>query len=589
MGYYLDPALTKRRCDSYRSHLEKDNQSITTVRNAVNSFLDEGILKSVSISGIKEHMLDYKAVLDALEYANDADISDCESLKSIVSATSKILDSNEIDHGKEESKKNKEEADAKAEDYLNRSLGFSFEAILLGNYYRNMYSYYTIKSYWHQKEYDHWEKEERTYYEIESGSESLFSKGMAIRGSAQKGLNVISCSFSGDGFHSDGESWRMGIVSVDTELAAVYLFKKNIKEQFGFDDRTCEIMLKVYAKLKENNPNAPQSELDWLFVRLMGGLYYDDDPQKILIISIDSKTFWDDVSGIAFDGKTEEEYYVDILGIGKEEYGWLRYKVRVQHVIAGAPDNYWLPSSVDEIKDSGRYGDFQRWKKTFDKQTRHQYKSVDGTETEEEKVKKEEEEFLRIWNNQYGDFLDKGDFAHQQITTSAIMASEPSFHRDGIGSNIFLHTDDEGVADYAGWLGDATLMPPPSFGGDDYISDLDAENITSRMKNKKISYFEAVNYYYDELANGSSRATLFLKDTGLDVVKKKIYAELVYPELYRQINVASSTRDLEEIKRLSGLLQDDNYAMECLKREAPDTFRFIKNLEAESPTLEDIK
>ena len=26
MGYYLDPALTKRRCDSYRSHLEKDNQ-----------------------------------------------------------------------------------------------------------------------------------------------------------------------------------------------------------------------------------------------------------------------------------------------------------------------------------------------------------------------------------------------------------------------------------------------------------------------------------------------------------------------------------------------------------------------------------
>ena len=44
MGYYLDPALTKRRCDSYRSHLEKDNQSITTVRNAVNSFLDEGIL-----------------------------------------------------------------------------------------------------------------------------------------------------------------------------------------------------------------------------------------------------------------------------------------------------------------------------------------------------------------------------------------------------------------------------------------------------------------------------------------------------------------------------------------------------------------
>ena len=343
------------------------------------------------------------------------------------------------------------------------------------------------------------------------------------------------------------------------------------------------------SKLKENNPNAPQSELDWLFVRLMGGLYYDDDPQKILIISIDSKTFWDDVSGIAFDGKTEEEYYVDILGIGKEEYGWLRYKVRVQHVIAGAPDNYWLPSSVDEIKDSGRYGDFQRWKKTFDKQTRHQYKSVDGTETEEEKVKKEEEEFLRIWNNQYGDFLDKGDFAHQQITTSAIMASEPSFHRYGIGSNIFLHTDDEGVADYAGWLGDATLMPPPSFGGDDYISDLDAENITSRMKNKKISYFEAVNYYYDELANGSSRATLFLKDTGLDVVKKKIYSELVYPELYRQINVASSTRDLEEIKRLSGLLQDDNYAMECLKREAPDTFRFIKNLEAESPTLEDIK
>lgn len=589
MGYYLDPVLTISRCDSYRSQLEKDNQSITTVRNAVNRFLDDGILKSVSVSGIKEHMLDYKVVLDALKYANDADISDCESLKSIVGVTSKILDSDEIDHGKEESKNNKEKADAKAEDYLNRSLGFSLEAILLGNYYRNMYSYYTIKSYWHQKEYDRWEKDERTYYEIEYRSESLFSRGKVIRESVQKGLNVISCSFSGNGFHSAGESWRMGIVSADSELAAIYLFKNNIKDQFGFDDRTIEIMLKVYAKLKDNNPDESQSELDWLFIRLMGGLYYDDDPQKVLRFSIGSKPFWDNVSGIAYDGMTEEKYYVDTLGIGKEEYDWLRYKVRVQHVIVGASDNYRLPSSIDEIKSSNRYEDFQRWKKTFDKQTGYQYKSVEGNETEEEKVKKEEEEFLRIWNNQYGDFLDKGDFAHQQITTSAIMASEPSFHRDGIESNIFLHTDDEGVADYAGWLGDATLMPPPSFGGDDYISDLDAENITSCMKNKKISYFEAANYYYDELANGSSRATLFLKDTGLDVVKNKIYSELVYPELYRQINVASSTRNLEEMKRLSGLLHDDNYAMEYLKREAPDTYRFIKNLEAESPTLEDIQ
>ncbi len=80
-----------------------------------------------------------------------------------------------------------------------------------------------------------------------------------------------------------------------------------------------------------------------------------------------------------------------------------------------------------------------------------------------------------------------------------------------------------------------------------------------------------------------------MKDTGLDVVKNKIYSELVYPELYRQINVASSTRNLEEMKRLSGLLHDDNYAMEYLKRKAPDTYRFIKNLEAESPTLEGIQ
>jgi len=53
-------------------------------------------------------------------------------------------------------------------------------------------------------------------------------------------------------------------------------FIQLISMQYGFDKETVGIMYKVYEKLQKKYPNISQEELDWRFVRLLGGLEYDE-------------------------------------------------------------------------------------------------------------------------------------------------------------------------------------------------------------------------------------------------------------------------------------------------------------------------
>ena len=68
-----------------------------------------------------------------------------------------------------------------------------------------------------------------------------------------------------------------------------------------------------------------------------------------------------------------------------------------------------------------------------------------------------------------------------------------------------------------GWLGDATIPTDNgsvSFGNDDYIADLDADNIAHRVDyGSGVTAMEAFNNYYDDM-NNSNDADAFRMTSG---------------------------------------------------------------------------
>lgn len=337
-------------------------------------------------------------------------------------------------------------------------------------------------------------------------------------------------------------------------------FKKNIIEQFGFNEETAIIMWDVYEALKIKYPNASQKELDWRFTRLMGGFVYDSTDGEVLSFLDElGISEWKDVAGDPIDAMkmqelptinsytyvqmSEEEYFVEYLGISEGDYDKLRYYVRLQHQILEEPENYKLPEKIEEC-DSDKIEDFIKWKQIYEEKT--------GV------VFENDQEFLDIWNQNYDAFYNNGDFAHQMITTTTYLANDSD--KDGIISNIFLNGDNAYVEYMAGWLGDATLEPY-SLGPDDYKADLDAVNIISYMDNYDMDYISAYNKYYSDIESGESRADIFLDTIPLDKVKYEIYHDLLF--------YCDETFTYE---------QDMLYKM-LLKESRPDVYDFIISLE----------
>lgn len=102
-------------------------------------------------------------------------------------------------------------------------------------------------------------------------------------------------------------------------------------------------------------------------------------------------------------------------------------------------------------------------------------------------------------------------------------------NQDGILSNIYTLSGNENVSYLSGWLGDATLINEEgitSFGNDDYMADLDAENIFREINGDEAS-ITAINSYYNSFSGGSSnRATIFKSHLSYSTVESKVLSEL---------------------------------------------------------------
>lgn len=241
----------------------------------------------------------------------------------------------------------------------------------------------------------------------------------------------------------------------------------------------------------------------------------------------------------------EEQLFTKVIGLSQQEYKLLRYKVRVQNQILGAVETMSYTALLNYPKTLAQY------KASMEIALGKQLSDL---------------EFERLWTDQYNAMSTASDYAHYNITKAAIFATDyPPFTFDVIEwikrklANQQTGGSDSTREDMAGWLGDATIRTnngKVAFSPDDYMADLDADNVMNIMKAQNISHSEAEAIYFKRLENGETRAEIFLSHTSLD---------FVISEVLSRLNINS----LEELKTIE-----------------PEAYAFIVSLEHGSNELE---
>ncbi|EDJ0454963.1 hypothetical protein ABZ133_001854 [Listeria monocytogenes] len=281
-----------------------------------------------------------------------------------------------------------------------------------------------------------------------------------------------------------------------------------LQDQFGFDEATAQQIFKMKEGIDEKFPKLSQKEKDYLLARILGEFSYSE--------GLANKMLWPNTAGDLSDyfytevlagseGKIkipkELKEILLYLGLSEKEYKELHYNLRLQHEMS--PGNLKAEELPPEAYRDAKNTFMDAYGQTSD------------------------EEFNKFWNQKLIDFDGKGDFTHQSITTATILDEKirPA-NATGLYTGRF---DSESVDEIAGWKGDTTTqaLKPPSIGNDDYKADLDAVNITQRMKEQSISYSQASNEYYSALSNQqTNRAEEFKKNVNYDYVKKEILKDL---------------------------------------------------------------
>ena len=179
------------------------------------------------------------------------------------------------------------------------------------------------------------------------------------------------------------------------------------------------------------------------------------------------------------------------------------------------------------------------------------------------------------------------DFAHMQYSLAARLAYTLGYNLPcsnlGAGiitGNAISYTDEE-VSYFAGWLGDATLIgdkkTTTSFGNDDYLSDLDAENLYQLIL-QNYSTIDAISNYYSSLSSDNTRAHVFIGHIAYDYIQSKVFYELIDDVLYKMMNNASKSNDIVTAMYYFELIHDEEYHWDTIKSDYPDTYNFLKSL-----------
>lgn len=327
---------------------------------------------------------------------------------------------------------------------------------------------------------------------------------------------------------------------ISEEISSRKEFFENIQEQYGFDDRTMKIMQQVYGKINDKYGNKGSQYVDWMFFRALSQVgRFDDDNSSW---KEDVANVWKQGAGNAYREEGHKKFYIDELGLAEEDYEYLKYNLRMQYYISSSPDAF-DSTCVEGLDDSKR----DSWRNNMQIGL-----GLDDLS---------DEELQKQINRLYDMYNDKGDFPHMCYTLSGCLNDDW-----GGVDNSWRKRHTEGWKssderkDVIGWLGDATITIDDqdiSFGSDDYIADLDADNIYNRIDyDNGVTAMDAFNNYYEDMANSGDsdfRGKEFLENNPYEDVQGKILDKLdiSMEDMEGNAKYSDTVAFLERLKDLS--------------------------------------
>ena len=381
--------------------------------------------------------------------------------------------------------------------------------------------------------------------EIEELSRAIKSGLRAIKNTSC--YNQMSGEF--DIKELKGEEWlrKLNILNELNEARKIETieekeYKEVLMKDFGFDERTANLILKVKRALDKKFAHLSKEKRFYIFNRIIGDRHYYKLKWKGTAGSL-GDYFYKEVEatdnfGISQNIRTAyslEEIYKE-LGLTKKEYTQLMYELDIQHRFSGEEAYEGNYMRDEELK---------KFKKEF-----AEYKRVYGEHLTEA-------DFIKKWNRDRRDdaYHGKGDFTHQSITMATNLYKNHSRLANIAGSMYNPREPHKVTNDLAGWLGDTTnkAFKKPSMNGDDYKADLDAVNILHLYnKDKSRDYIEVINEYYRRIRKGElNRAKMFKENLGLKYIEdgiRKVYELRKVTEYGNGYILEERTLTMEELK-----------------------------------------
>lgn len=314
-------------------------------------------------------------------------------------------------------------------------------------------------------------------------------------------------------------------------------FISAIETAYGFDEMTAQSFEKIYKKLETKyEDNTAQ-----IFFAVMASFSYGE------VEGIKNAILWQIIASIPpiqlFGSKIFEQF-----GITEEEYTHMKNQILIQHMLCEMPQGL----SASDLKGNGELNQFLN----------KEAEEMLGVSFEDLP-----EETKMLFYESYLDYCDKPDFTHMCATAATILYDGKEKE---LGNLAGIYNGIYSVDGNAGYVGDlyGTNGAKPSMGNADYMADLDAVNISNRVKNGK-SVVDAISEYYVQLESGQiNRAREFKYNIGEGDERMGLYILIKETETYHEyLEQLGNVEDIEYRKSMvrrffNSLINEYNYLCE---------------------------
>ena len=305
-------------------------------------------------------------------------------------------------------------------------------------------------------------------------------------------------------------------------------FSKLYQDIYGFNKEDIRILWDVKVSCFQKYG---KEEGEYQFNYLMGRIFYNGDE-----IGKANDLILGSYGGIFSSEEEIKNFLINELNIDSSDVNYIYYRIRLQHILCDP--NKSIPSLDDDELIS--------WLEKY--LISQSYSTEEITVILNDiSINKEKSSYINIviqaqdyWNSTKEQMQGKIDYTHYSITTATILTDKDK-------NDFFLG---QGIDDEAGWYGDVFgIANPGSLNNEDYISDLDSENIIAYKQKYNIDSLEEAKqkYYIDLNSNKLNRATFFkqnrpdayqhVMESGLETyvyqkTKNKIPPGFLSPEAY---------------------------------------------------------